>query len=248
MKTKTFINKVALVTGGSRGIGAAIVKRLASDGAKVAFTYVNAEQKADELVKEIEQVGGRALAIRADSHDVEAVKRAVVETTEVFGNIHILVNNAALFLLKSYDQFTIEEFDHMVAVNVRAVFTAVQAVAPQMGKGGRIITIGSASADKSGFPGHSLYSMSKAAISGLTRGLAIDLAPSGITVNNVQPGPTDTELNPAEGPSAEALSKLIALGRYGTVSEVASMVAFLASPEADYVTGATMNVNGGFMI
>ncbi len=248
MMTKTLVGKVAMVTGGSRGIGAAIVKRLAAEGATVAFTYATSQQKANELVKDVEELGGCAFAIQADSHDTEAVKRAIYETKETFGNINILINNAALFLLKPFDKFTIEEFDQIVAVNIRSLFAAVQLVAPNMGEGGRIITIGSASADKSIFPGHSLYSMSKSAIVGLTHGLALDLAPLGITVNVVQPGPTDTELNPADSPSAESLTKLIALGRYATVTEVASMVAFLASPEAAYITGATMNINGGLMI
>ncbi|NJJ39585.1 3-oxoacyl-ACP reductase family protein [Paenibacillus apii] len=237
--------KVALVTGGSRGIGAAIVKRLANDGAAVAFTYASAQQKAEELVKEIEASGGRALALRADSGDADAVKGAVAETVKAFGGIHILVNNAGLANLKPYDQFAIEEFDRMVAVNVRAVFAAVQAAAPQMGEGGRIVNIGSINADFNPFPGNSLYVMSKAAVAGLTRGLARDLAPLGITVNNVQPGPTDTDMNPADGPHAPVVSGMIPVGRYGTGAEIADMVAYLATPGAAFVTGATINVDGG---
>ncbi|AIQ11941.1 oxidoreductase [Paenibacillus durus] len=237
--------KVALVTGGSRGIGAAIVKRLANDGAAVAFTYASAQQKAEELVKEIEASGGRALALRADSGDADAVKGAVAETVKAFGGIDILVNNAGLANLKPYDQFAIEEFDRMVAVNVRAVFAAVQAAAPQMGEGGRIVNIGSINADFNPFPGNSLYVMSKAAVAGLTRGLARDLAPLGITVNNVQPGPTDTDMNPADGPYAPVVSGMISVGRYGTGAEIADMVAYLATPGAAFVTGATINVDGG---
>lgn len=243
--TNTLFGKVALVTGGSRGIGAAIVKRLANDGAAVAFTYASAQQKAEELVKEIEASGGRALALRADSGDADAVKGAVAETVKAFGGIHILVNNAGLAKLKPYDQFAIEEFDRMVAVNVRAVFAAVQAAAPQMGEGGRIVNIGSINANFNPFPGNSLYVMSKAAVAGLTRGLARDLAPLGITVNNVQPGPTDTDMNPADGPHAPVVSGMIPVGRYGTGAEIADMVAYLATPGAAFVTGATINVDGG---
>lgn len=244
----TLSGKAALITGGSRGIGAAIVKRLASDGAAVAFTYANSQQKAEELVKEIEAAGGRALAIQADSANVDAVRGAVSETVKAFGGIDILVNNAGLSNLKPYDQFAIEEFDQMIAVNVRAVFAAVQAAAPQMDKGGRIINIGSINADSNPFPGNSLYVMSKAAVAGLTRGLARDLAPLGITVNNVQPGPTDTDMNPADGPYAPIVNGMIAMGRYGTGAEIAGMVAYLAAPEAAFVTGATINVDGGVNI
>ncbi|WP_141430421.1 3-oxoacyl-ACP reductase family protein [Bacillus sp. 03113] len=240
--------KVALVTGGSRSIGKAIVKRLASEGAAVAFTYVSAQQKAEDLVKEIEAEGGRALALHADSADVDAVKGAVAQTVKTFGGIHILVNNAGMANLKPYDQFSIEEFDQMVAVNVRAIFAAVQAAGPQMGEGGRIINIGSINADSNPFPGNSLYVMSKAGVAGLTRGLARDLAPKGITVNNVQPGPTDTDMNPADGPYAPIVTDMIPIGRYGTGAEIASMVAYLASPEAAFVTGATINVDGGVVI
>lgn len=246
--TNTLHGKVALITGGSRGIGAAIVKRLASDGAAVAFTYVNSQQKSEALVKEIEATGGRALAIRADSADVDAVKSAVSETVKVFGGIDILVNSAGLSNLKPYDQFAIEEFDEMIAVNVRSIFAAVQAAAPQMDKGSRIINIGSINADSNPFPGNSLYVMSKAAVAGLTRGLARDLAPLGITVNNVQPGPTDTDMNPADGPYAPIVNSMIAIGRYGTGAEIASMVAYLATPEAAFITGSTINVDGGVNI
>lgn len=229
--------KVALVTGGSRGIGAAIVKCLASEGAAVAFTYASAVQKA---VKEVEAAGGRALALRADSSDPDSVK--------VFGGINILVNNAGLLEVKPYDQFTIEEFDHIMAVNVRAIFAAVHAAAPQMGEGDRIITIGSINGDTSAFPGMSLYSMAKAAVAGLTRGLARDLAPLGITINNLQPGPIDTDINPADGPNAPILKGLIPLGRYGKATEVAGLVVYLSSPEAAFITGASLNIDGGFMV
>ncbi|NOU87479.1 SDR family oxidoreductase [Paenibacillus sp. LMG 31460] len=248
MQTATLSGKVALVTGGSRGIGAAIVKRLASVGAAVAFTYASAVQKAEELVKEVEAAGGKALALRADSSDPDSVKGAVSDTVKAFGGINILVNNAGLLEVKPYDQFTIEEFDHLMAVNVRAIFAAVQAAAPQMGEGDRILTIGSINGDISAFPGMSLYSMAKAAVAGLTRGLARDLAPLGITVNNLQPGPIDTDMNPADGSMAPMLKGLISLGRYGKATEVAGLVSYLASPEAAYITGASINIDGGFMI
>lgn len=248
MQTATLLGKVALVTGGSRGIGAAIVKRLASEGAAVAFTYASAVQKAEELVKEVEAAGGRALSLRADSSDPDSVKGAVSDTLKAFGGINILVNNAGLLEVKPYDQFTIEEFDHIIAVNVRAIFAAVQAAAPQMGEGDRIITIGSINGDTSAFPGMSLYSMAKAAVAGLTRGLARDLAPLGITINNLQPGPIDTDMNPADGPNAPILKGLIPMGRYGKATEVAGLVAYLSSPEAAFITGASLNIDGGFMV
>ena len=238
------------MTGGTRGIGEAIVKRLASEGAAVAFTYANSAGRAEQLAKEIEASGGRALAIRclADALDADAVKKAVNEASRALGAINILVNNAGLLDVKPYDQFTMDEFDRMVAVNIRAVFAAVQAAAPSMGDGDRIITIGSVNADASGFPGMSLYSMTKAAVAGMTRGLARDLAAQGVTVNNIQPGPVDTDMNPADGAFAPMLKSLMALGRYGTSGEIAGLVAYLASPEAAYITGASIDANGGFMI
>lgn len=241
---KPLAGKKALVTGGARGIGAAIVKRLAGDGASVAFTYVSAQSKAEELVQEIKSAGGQALAIHADSADVRAVKGAVEEAIQAFDGIDILVNNAGVTMLKPYDQFTFEEFDQMVAVNLKAVFAAVQAAAPQMKQGGRVINIGSVAAERNPFPGNSLYVSTKAAIAGLTRGLARDLAPQGVTVNNIQPGMIDTDMNPANGPYASAV-KEIPLGRHGRASEIASMVAYISSPEAGYITGASLNVDGG---
>ncbi|NBD24876.1 3-oxoacyl-ACP reductase family protein [Paenibacillus glycinis] len=245
---KPLFGKTAFVTGGARSIGAAIVRRLASDGASVAFTYVSSQNRAEELANEIEASGGRAVAIRADSADAEAVKRAVAEAVNVFGAVDILVNNAGIANLKPYDQFAIEEFDRMIAVNFRAVFAAIQAAGPQMKEGGRIINIGSNAADNNPLTGASLYVSTKAAVAGLTRALARDLAPKGITINNVQPGPTDTDMNPADGPYAPIVSGSIALGRYGKASEIASMVAYLASPEAGFITGASINVDGGVNI
>jgi 3-oxoacyl-[acyl-carrier protein] reductase len=243
---KALTDKVAFVTGGSRGIGAAIAKRLAQDGAAVAITYNNAQQQADEVVRAIEAEGGRALAIRADSGDGEAVKSAVAETVGTFGRLDVLVNNAGIAMIAPLDKFSLDDFDHMVAVNVRGVFAAVLEASRHMGKGGRIITIGSVNADRMPFAGGSLYAMTKAAVAGLTRGLARDLASRGITVNNIQPGPIETDMNPAEGPFAESMKSMIALGRYGQGSEIAGMVAYLASSEAAFVTGASLTIDGGF--
>jgi 3-oxoacyl-[acyl-carrier protein] reductase len=240
--TKKLTGKVALVTGGSRGIGAAIAKRLARDGAAVAITYVGAQQKADEVVGAIKAEGGRALAIRADSAEAEAVKHAVAETVKTFGHLDVLVNNAGVAVVAPLDQFSLDDFDRMVAVNVRSVFVAAKEASHHMGEGGRIITIGSVNAERMPFVGGGPYAMTKAAVAGLTR----DLGPRGITVNNVQPGPTVTDMNPADGPFAEAMKGFIALGRYGESDEIAGMVAYLAGPEAAFVTGASLTIDGGY--
>ena len=244
--TKHLAGKVALVTGGSRGIGAAIAQRLARDGAAVAITYANAQQKADEVVRSIAAAGGQALAMRADSAHVEAVKSVVGETVRTLGRLDVLVNNAGIAVVMPLDQFSIDDFDRMVAVNVRGVFVAAQEAARHMGEGGRIITIGSVNADRMPFAGGSVYAMTKAAVAGLTRGLARDLGPRGITVNVVQPGPIDTDMNPADGSFAEHLKGLMALARYGQGHEIAGLVAYLASPEASFVTGASLTIDGGF--
>lgn len=244
--SKHLAGKAALVTGGSRGIGAAIARRLAGEGAAVALTYTSGKQKADEVVRAIEAAGGRALAIQADSADVGAVKRAVAETVKVFGRLDVLVNNAGIAAIAPLEQFSLEDFDRTVAINIRAVFVAAQEAARHMKEGGRIITIGSVNADRMPFAGGSVYAMSKAAVAGLTRGLARDLGPRGITVNTVQPGPVDTDMNPATGPFADSLKALMALPRYGTGEEIAGMVAYLASPEAAFVTGASLTIDGGF--
>jgi 3-oxoacyl-[acyl-carrier protein] reductase len=244
--TKTLSGKVALVTGGSRGMGAAIAKRLARDGAAVAITYASAQQKAEEVVRAIEAAGGRALAIRADSADADAVKSAVAGTVQHFGRLDVLVNNAGIFVGGRVDEYSLVDFDRMVAVNVRGVFAAVQEASRHMGEGGRIITIGSVNADRMPFAGGSVYAMTKAAIAGLTRGLARDLGPRGITVNNVQPGPTDTDMNPANGPRAEGMKAMMALHRFGRGDEIAGMVAYLAGPEAGFITGASLTIDGGY--
>jgi 3-oxoacyl-[acyl-carrier protein] reductase len=244
--TKILMGKVALVTGGSRGIGAAIATRLARDGAAVALTYANAQQKADEVVRAIEAAGGRALAMRADSADAAAVQSAVAETVRTFGRLDVLVNNAGIAVVAPLDDFSLDDFDRMVAVNVRGVFATIQAASRHMSAGGRIITIGSVNADRMPFTGGSVYAMTKAAVAGLTRGLARDLGPRGITINTVQPGPVDTDMNPADGPFAESMKGMMALGRYGQGDEIAGLVAYLASLDAGFVTGASLTIDGGY--
>ncbi|MFC6301076.1 SDR family oxidoreductase [Pseudomonas sp. CCM 7893] len=245
--TPRFSNKVALVTGGSRGIGEAIVRRLVAEGAAVAFTYSASTDKAQTLVSQIENEGGKALAIQADSADVAAIERAVSTTVERFGSLNILVNNAGILQLGSVDEFSLEDFDRMFAVNVRAAFAAAKACSAVMQKGDRIITVGSVVAQRSAFPGSSVYSMTKSAIAGMIRGLAIDFAPRGITVNNVQPGPVATDMNPADGPFHELIKSLIPLGRVGTADDIAGMVAYLASEDAAFVTGASLTIDGGYL-
>jgi 3-oxoacyl-[acyl-carrier protein] reductase len=239
-------HRVALVTGGSRGIGAAIVRRLAREGAAVAFTYAASAEKADRLAVEIEAGGGTALAIAADSADPEAVRGAVAKTVERFGHIDILVNNAGILIGGMVDGYGLSDFDRMVAVNVRAVFVAVQAALPHMGQGARVITIGSVTADRTGFQGSSVYGMTKGAVAALTRGLARDLGPRGITVNTVQPGPTETDINDNDGIRA-MLRPLMAIGRMGADEEVASLVAYLAGPESSFITGSALTIDGGYL-
>ena len=242
----TLKNKRALVTGGSRGIGAAIVKRLASEGADVALTYTSSPDQADKIAQAAQSLGVRALAIQADSADANAVIAAVERTAAELGGIDILVNNAGVLAIAPIDDFKLEDFDRTFAVNVRAVFVATQAAVKHMQAGGRIINIGSTNAERMPFAGGGVYAMSKSALQGLVKGLAHDLGPRGITINNVQPGPTATEMNPPEGEFADMLKKLMALPRFGTVEEIAGMVAYLAGPEAGYITGASLMIDGGF--
>ncbi len=247
MTTPQSLNgKIAFVQGGSRGIGAAIVQRLAREGAAVAFTYISSAQKAEELAASIEAAGGRALAIKADSADAASVQAAIDSAAQRFGGIDILVNNAGVLAIAPLEAFSLDDFDRTLAVNVRSVFVATQAAARHMGEGGRIITIGSTNAERMPFSGGAVYAMSKSAIVGLTRGLARDLGPRGITVNNVQPGPVDTDMNPDKGEFADTLKKLMALDRYGRAEEIAAFVAYLAGPEAGYITGASLTIDGGF--
>lgn len=243
----TLQNKRALITGGSRGIGAAIVKRLAREGAHVALTYVSRPDHANETVKAAQAFGVQALAIQADSADAEAVVAAVERTVAELGGLDILVNSAGIGVIAPIDDYRLEDFDRTLAVNLRAVFVATQAAVKRMMAGGRIINIGSCNADRVPFAGGAVYAMSKAALVGLVKGLARDLGPRGITVNNVQPGPVDTDMNPADSDFAEMLRKqVMALPRYGTADEIAAMVAYLAGPEAGFITGASLTIDGGF--
>jgi NAD(P)-dependent dehydrogenase (short-subunit alcohol dehydrogenase family) len=238
--------KVALVTGGSRGIGAAIVQRLARDGAAVAFTYVTAADKAQAVAEQADADGARALVIQADSADPGAVVAAVEQTVQQLGRLDILVNNAGVFIGGPVEEATVDQADRLWAVDVRAVFVASQAAARHMREGGRIITIGSALADRVPAPGMTLYAMAKSALTGLTRGLARDLGPRGITVALVHGGLIDTDMNPADGPAASFLSSIPALGRYGGAEDVAALVTHLAGDGGRYVTGAAVSVDGGF--
>ena len=242
----TLEGKAALVTGGSRGIGAAIAKRLGQEGAAVAITYVSAPQRAEEVVREITAAGGKAVALRADSADAGALREAVDEAAERLGRLDILVNNAGTAVMAPLPEFSLEDFDRLVAVNVRGVFVASQQAARHMGEGGRIITIGSVNADRTPFPGGGVYAMTKAAVAGLTRGLARELGPRGITINVIQPGPTATDANPEAGEFADAMRERIAVAHYGRPADIASAVAYLASPEAGFITGISWNVDGGF--
>ncbi|MFG1870528.1 SDR family NAD(P)-dependent oxidoreductase [Micromonospora arborensis] len=244
--TTTLNDKVALVTGGSRGIGAGIALRLAEDGADVALTYRQDAERATAVVKQIEAMGRRALAIQADGADPTAVRGAVDRAAADLGRLDILVNNAAVFLVGAMDELDSADVEQTIAVNIRAPYVAVQAALRHLGDGGRIISIGSNVGERAVFPGLTLYSMSKTALVGLTRGLARELGPRDITVNLVNPGPTDTDANPADGPNAAAISGFTAVGRYARPADIAATVAHLASPEAGYVTGAVINVDGGF--
>ncbi|HZL89760.1 MAG TPA: 3-oxoacyl-ACP reductase family protein [Pirellulaceae bacterium] len=238
--------KRALVTGGSRGIGAAIVKRLASEGADVAFTFAASPERAAEVARQAEAKGVKSLAIQADSASAEAVVAAVERTAAGLGGIDILVNNAGVAVIAPIDEFKLADFDRTFAINVRSVFVASQAALEHMPAGSSIINIGSTNAERMPFAGGAVYAMSKSALQGLVKGMARDLGPRGITVNNIQPGPVDTDMNPATGKFAEMLKSLMPLPRYATGDEIAGMVAYLAGPEARFITGASLMIDGGF--
>jgi 3-oxoacyl-[acyl-carrier protein] reductase len=243
--SKRLEDKNALVTGGSRGIGAAIAKRLAAEGANVAITYAKDADSASSVVKAIEAGGGKAIAIQADAADSDAVKNAVEKAVATLGRLDVLVNNAGTAIPKKFEEATVEELNRVIDINIRGTFISTQAALKHMNDGGRIIMIGSCVGERMMTPGLASYSATKGAVKMFSQGLSRELGSRGITVNNVQPGPIDTELNPAAGDWAVPQKAATALGRYGHVEEVAALVAFVAGPESSYITGANLTVDGG---
>jgi 3-oxoacyl-[acyl-carrier protein] reductase len=241
----TLSGKTALVTGASRGIGAAIAKRLAMDGASVVITYSKGANFAADVVNDIERAGGKAIAVQADATDAEAVAAAVGKTVETFGAIDVLVNNAGTAIPKPFEETTLDEMDRVIDLNLRGVFIATQAALKHMRDGGRIITIGSCVGERMMTPGLVTYAATKGAVRMFTQGLAREVGARRITVNNVQPGPIDTDLNPVAGDWATPQVANTALKHYGSVEDIAAMVAFVAGPEAGYITGASLTVDGG---
>src|ERR1700758_1949640 len=237
--------KIALVTGGSRGIGAAIAKRLAADGANVAITFTKGADAAASVVKEIERAGGKAIAIQADAAKAEAVKAAVEKAFATFGRLDVLVNNAGTAIPKPFEEATLEEMDQVIDINIRGEYVATQAALKHMRSGGRIIMIGSAVGERVAAPGLVPYAGTKGAFNMFRQALPREFGSRGITVNTVQPGPIDTDLNPASGDWSVPQKAATALDRYGHVDEIAAMVAFVAGPESSYITGANLTVDGG---
>ncbi len=243
--SKKLEGKIALVTGGSRGIGAAIARRLAAEGAKVAITYTKGADAAASVVKTIERVGGQAMAIQANAVDAVAVKAAIEKTVTSFGGLDILVNNAGTAIPNKFEEATLEELDRVIDINIRGTFRTTQAALKHMNDGGRIIMIGSCVGERMMTPGLVSYAATKGAVKMFAQGLAREVGGRRITVNNIQPGPIDTDLNPAAGEWAVPQKALTALDRYGSVDDVAALVAFVAGPESSYITGASLTVDGG---
>jgi 3-oxoacyl-[acyl-carrier protein] reductase len=248
MSTAPLTGRRALVTGGSRGIGAEIVRRLAADGAAVAFTYSASGSNADKLVAKVAADGGTAVPIQADAADPAQTAAAVDRAVAELGGLDIVVNNAGVAHIAPIDEFPPEEFERLMAINIGGMYWTTRTAIKHLGDGARIINIGSINADRIPGPGLSVYGMTKGAVASFTRGLARDLGPRGITVNNVQPGPIDTDANPDDSDFAQSLKPITALGRYGRTSDVAALVSFLAGPESGYITGANLNVDGGFTV
>jgi 3-oxoacyl-[acyl-carrier protein] reductase len=240
------VGKKALVTGGSRGIGAATAIALAASGADVAVTYHRSADAAAEVVKKIEDLGRRGFAFEVDAADAVAVADGVQRAADQLGGLDILVNNAGVGAVGPVTDLTLADVDHVLAVNVRGVYAATQAAVPRLSDGGRVIHLGSCVAARTALPGMTLYGMSKAALVGLSKGLARELGPRGITSNVVQPGPIDTDMNPADGPFAEPQAAFVALERFGTTAEVAAAITYLAGPQAAYVSGAELTIDGGY--
>ena len=248
MSTAPLTGRRAIVTGGSRGIGAEIVRRLTAEGAAVAFTYAASGADAEKLVADVTANGAKVVAIQADAADPAETASAVDHAVAELGGLDIVVNNAAVAHMAPIGEFPGEQFDRLVAINIGGMFWTTRSAIKHLGEGARIINIGSINADRVPGPGVSVYAMTKGAVSSFTRGLARELGPQGITVNNVQPGPIDTDANPDHGDFAESLKLVTAQGRYGHTTDVASFVAFLAGPESGYITGANLNVDGGFTV
>lgn len=241
-----FKNKHAIVQGGSRGIGAAIVKKLARDGSNVTFTYASSDENAKLLITETAQFPGKVMAIKANSANEYEITAAIKQSFDKFGSIDILINSIGILEFGSVETLSLESFDRSYSLNVRSLFIASQSALAVMNDNGRIIHIGSVNSERVPFEGGSAYAMSKSAIIGLTKGMARDVASRGITVNNVQPGPVNTDMNPEQGEFAESLKQIMALKRYASADEIADFVLYLASPAAAYITGANLNIDGGF--